>query len=356
MFNRFNPHHVVDVITVILSVLLCSCSGSKSRADGSEPDYPSITDTVRLNRLSVSDEFLKPTRLFVAQNHLVVAHTGMDHVFNAYSLPLTGDVVTGVTSGRGPKELIAPDMGSVIDGKDGFRIVDSDFRIKKIAITDEAVSVVSDAMLFMNDAKVIVQNGMTYSGGYYIFPNMSDLSEGHKQYVRVDKEGNKSLIGDYPEWGKSRGENEPFLEFINYANARIGHPGGKKFAEFYARYRRMRILDNDGNVLSEAQVNYPTPADMHAQGLTYRTYAGYPETDGKYISMALENRDVSRLDSPAPDYSEVQIWNWDGELLKRLILVPRMSFTTVDFKKGMIFGIDSNEESSLFYADISDCL
>lgn len=356
MFNRFNPYHVVDVITVILSVLLCSCSGSKSRADGSEPDYPSITDTVRLNRLSVNDEFLKPTRLFVAQNHLVVAHTGMDHIFNAYSLPLTGEVVTGVSSGRGPKELIAPDMGSVIDGKDGFRIVDSDFRIKKIAITDEAVSVVSDAMLFMNDAKVIVQNGMTYSGGYYIFPNMSDLSEGHKQYVRVDKEGNKSLIGDYPEWGKSRGENEPFLEFINYANARIGHPGGKKFAEFYARYRRMRILDNDGNVLSEAQVNYPTPADMHAQGLTYRTYAGYPETDGKYISMALENRDVSRLDSPAPDYSEVQIWNWDGELLKRLILVPRMSFTTVDFKKGMIFGIDSNEESSLFYADISDCL
>ena len=344
------------VFISILFATLCSCSGSGSKSAGSEPDYPSITDTVRLNRLSVNDEFLKPTRLFVAQNHLVVAHTGMDHIFNAYSLPLTGEVVTGVSSGRGPKELIAPDMGSVIDGKDGFRIVDSDFRIKKIAITDEAVSVVSDAMLFMNDAKVIVQNGMTYSGGYYIFPNMSDLSEGHKQYVRVDKEGNKSLIGDYPEWGKSRGENEPFLEFINYANARIGHPGGKKFAEFYARYRRMRILDNDGNVLSEAQVNYPTPADMHAQGLTYRTYAGDPETDGKYISMALENRDVSRLDSPAPDYSEVQIWNWDGELLKRLILVPRMSFTTVDFKKGMIYGIDSNDESSLFYADISDCI
>lgn len=343
------------VFISILFATLCSCSGSGSKSAGSEPDYPSITDTVRLNRLSVNDEFLKPTRLFVAQNHLVVAHTGMDHIFNAYSLPLTGEVVTGVSSGRGPKELIAPDMGSVVDEKGCFRIVDSDFRIKKIAITDEDVSIIDSEMLFLNDASVIVQNGMTYSGGYYIFPNWSDFSEGHKQYVRVDKEGNKTPIGDYPKWGSSRGENEPFQDFINYANIRIGHPGDKKFAEFYARYRRMRILDIDGNVLSEAQVNYPGPADIYAPGLTYRTYSGFPETNGKIISVLLANHDVTRTDAPDPDYSEVQIWDWNGNILKRLILVPRMSFTTVDFKGKMIYGVDSNDESSLFFADISGC-
>ena len=76
------------VFISILFATLCSCSGSGSKSAGSEPDYPSITDTVRLNRLSVNDEFLKPTRLFVAQNHLVVAHTGISCLFRGSNLEL----------------------------------------------------------------------------------------------------------------------------------------------------------------------------------------------------------------------------------------------------------------------------
>ncbi|MBR6414668.1 MAG: hypothetical protein IKS22_01000 [Bacteroidales bacterium] len=340
---------------LISLTLLLSCSERVRSTKKAEPDYPSITDTVKMASVNTDAEFLKPTRLFIANNHLVMMHSGMDHMFNAYKLPLTGEAVQGVSNGRGPTELISPDPNSIIQEKDGFTIVDSDYRIKKITISDSDVSLSGGEEIFLSKG-VIVQNGITKVGDSYLYPNTTDFSEENhsKQYIIVTKDGDQSFLSEYPQWGSSRGDNMPMMEMIHYATRRIGHPDGKKFAEFYGRYRVMRIIGIDGEILSETYVNYPTPWDNYSPGLVYIAFSGFPVTDGKLIAIRMENTNLSADTIPEKkDYCEVQIWDWKGNLKKRLILVPNMDFITLDFKSGIIYGAEMDNENTLFYADVS---
>ena len=340
---------------LISLTLLLSCSERVRSTKKAEPDYPSITDTVKMASVNTDAEFLKPTRLFIANNHLVMMHSGMDHMFNAYKLPLTGEAVQGVSNGRGPTELISPDPNSIIQEKDGFTIVDSDYRIKKITISDSDVSLSGGEEIFLSKG-VIVRNGITKVGDSYLYPNTTDFSEENhsKQYIIVTKDGEESFLSEYPQWGSSRGENMPMMEMVNYATRRIGHPDGKKFAEFYGRYRVMRIIGIDGEVISETRVNYPTPWDLHSPDFVYSTFSGYPVTDGKLIAIKMSNTKVGTDIIPEEkDYSEVQIWDWKGNLKKMLILVPKMDFVTLDFKNGTMYGAQADNENTLFYVDVS---
>jgi len=335
--------------------LLLSCSERDRSTENTEPDYPTITDTVKMASVNTEAEFLKPTRLFIANDHLVMMHSGMDYMFNAYKLPLTGEAVQGVSNGRGPTELISPDSHSILQEEGGFSIVDSDYRLKKITISDNGVTLSGSEMIFLSQG-VIVQNGITKVGDSYVFPNMSDFSEENhsKQYIIASKDGEKSFLGEYPQWGSSRGENMPMMELFNYATLRIGHPDGKKFAEFYGRYRVMRIIGIDGEVISETRVNYPTPWDLHSPDFVYSTFSGDPVTDGKLIAIKMSNTKVGTDIVPEEKgYTEVQIWDWKGKLKKRLILVPKMDLVTLDFKKGVIYGAEMDNENTLFYADVS---
>ena len=351
--------HYFPAVTLFAVIVLMSCYSNKGGKLVPEPNnYKAITDTVAVMSHTVSLSSLSPMRMFVAKNHLVVANnvkTG--HVFNIYPLPLGDSAFSAICMGRGPGELVRPDFKSMVEVKDGFMVADADNLVKYFKIESNKVRQSGSERLFEPGPL----NGIIRLGSAYVNFNFDDRSLNPYEFVVLKPDGTRGYISEIPNWDKNvRGTS---VDAINtYPNMHVSRPKGDRLAEFYSFFRRVRILDTEGNVLSETSINYPTSSDRvpfdKDKGF-YCTYGLTPcASDTRIVAMAENNYRLVNPDSIAPlqKFSEFQIWDWEGHLLKRLITNTIINQFTVDFKTGILYGINRSEDNNIYSVEIKDYL
>lgn len=347
-YGRMKRNSFLAIIIILMSIVVSGCSRHKGGDSVSEPeDYSSITDTVEVVSNVCKQTILSPMRMFVSGNHLVVAsNVKTGHVFNVYSLPLGGDEYSGVNLGRGPGELIRPDFNSMVGVKEGFMVADADDCVKFFRIGSGGIEQSGSERIF--DPGPL--NGVIRLGDAYLNYNF-DRQEHPYEFVALKTDGSRDYLGEVPDWDKNIGSNS--AEAISeYMNMHVSRPKNDRIAEFYCWYRKVRILDAGGNVLHETSINYPTPSDR--QGY-YCTYGMAPCASNTRIVALAENafRIVDPKDVVKPkDYSEFQVWDWEGHLLKRIITKTIITKYTVDFSTGILYGLNPDNENVIYTVDI----
>lgn len=317
-------------------------------------DYLSITDTIGFTPHHIKTPSLLPVRMIVVNNHLVIAQAKDKYSFCIQELPLGGDSFLGVLRGRGPAELIEPDFKSLAPDGEGFIIADVDNLMKRYIIRDSEV-VMEDKQRFF-DTNVL--NGVIKVGSTLLNVNIDERESHPYEFVALKADGSKEYIGEIPDWDIDTSQ-EGEISFITYANMHIARPHGDRIAEFYSFFRKVRILDEKGRILSETSINYPTPSSRvpPSEGI-YCTYGIPPCASDLRIVALAENsfRAGGPVNPQGNNYSEFQIWDWNGHLLHRVIIKKKIDVFTVDFSSGTLYGMDQSLEDVVFTSAISGFL
>ena len=337
------------------SLLLCCecCRNDKNYYVREPEDYLAITDTVHYEVHKVATPTLLPARMIVTNNHLVIGQNKTELSFCIHELPLGGRSFEAVPRGRGPLELIEPDFKSLMPEKEGFIIADADYLLKYYTISGEDV-LLKDKWRFF-DSNIL--NGVIKVGETILNVNIDERDSQPFEFVAMKPDGTKYYLGRIPEWDEEV-SNDDAGSFMTYANMHIARPSGGRFAEFYSFWRKVRILDERGNILSETSINYPTSSSRvpPSQGI-YCTYGVTPCASDSFIVALAENSFRGKsVPSQQPDFSEFQVWDWDGHLLHRVILKKKMSVFTVDFDSGRLYAMDQENEDAVYSADMSKFL
>ena len=346
-------HYRIAPLLLTITVCLAYCS---RRTEGTsyvpEPDdYPSITDTLTAVKVECNLHALRPRNLLISNDHLVVVDQSDNNVFNVFPLPFTGEGFSAVHYGKGPEEIIDPDYISIKDYGDGIIVADKDDYLKTFCINGQSVRLVNKERLYRDG----FQPGL-FKLGNKILEYNDNREVNNSEYHVLTSDGKQEYIGAVPEWDDGITTKKSGLY---YTNLRAIHPNGKLFAEFFWRFRKVRILDDNGNVLSETAINYPSSSDRipDSEGV-YITYGSIPCASKTRILQLAQNEFVfKKSENIIPrTLSEFQIWDWEGHLLKRFIIKEHLELFTVDFKSGIFYGIDPNRENIVFTANIRNLL
>ena len=340
------------ITTIIVCLASCSRNAGGTKYVHEPNDYLSITDTVTATKVVCNLSALRPRNLLISNNHLVVVDQSKNNVFNVYPLPLTGEGFSTIHYGKGPEEIIDPDYIGIKDYGSGIIVADKDNYLKTFSITGQSVHLIDKERLFREAG---FQPGLFKLGNKILEYNDKREVNNYEYHV-LSSDGNEEYIGAVPEWDDGITTKKSGLY---YTNLRAIHPNGKLFAEFFWRFRRVRILDDKGNVLSETAINYPSSSNLipDSEGV-YITYGGIPCASKTRIVQLAQNEFVYKKtgDISPRTISEFQIWDWEGHMLRRFIIKERLDLFTVDFKTGTFYGIDPAKEDVIFKADISNLL
>lgn len=342
----------LSIIAIAVCFTVC-CSHIGRTVIISEPqDYLLITDTVKVIPKHCDVPFLMPMRVLVTDNHLVIANRNTGKAFIIYNLPLNGDGFEAVHFGRGPEELIDPDFMSMT-AKDGMVMVaDADDYMKSFSIGNGKVGLYEKQRMFIES----LQNGVMMVRNRFLNYNINNRDTQPYEFSISRPDGSQGFISESPHWDDSI-EESSIQGALIYTNCHVAQPHGDRIAEFYTRFRKVRIVDIHGRLLSETAINYPNSSErIHDQpdgsGGYYQTYGMVVASDDRIVAQAIN---AMRL-APPEGCSEFQVWDWDGNLLKRIMIKEPINNFAVDFVSGHLYGICAGNEDTVFFADIKEML
>lgn len=320
----------------ITAMVLASCSVKSVRIKSAP-----VTDSLHLESLAMHGGSLMPTRMLVSGDKLVIFQRKSDVFFQVYKLPFDGSFYATGPKGRGPNEFISPDVQSMIPCNGGFRMADSDGSINTVTLTDSSAFISSKAYV---DAKGSPLNGMIPLKDSYLNVNMY----GDKyEYVVYDILNDESrLVSPYPDWGGA--EEAPLL--FTYMKNLAGKPEGDRFAAFYVNFRAVRFFDYSGKVIKEAIVDFPeqVPQNSSDPRNKYLCYASYPYSDSRIVANLCKNRRAGEK----VQTTELHIWNWDGDLIRILVLDKDLDLFTIDSDSELLYGLSVSEPETLYCCSI----
>lgn len=308
-----------------------------------------LTDTVRMASVKSDLPILAPGRMFTADNHLVLYQYAGDKRFQIYDLPLTGKCFSAGMIGRGPDEFIDPDMGSMLGCDGGFYLADQD-AFKTVRIGDHSLSVVSKVPLLTEGVSL---NGVIKLKDKYLNLDVYAMvpgshPEGPRQFQIVGPNGVEKRIAELPEW------NDDDDNLIRYFSSVVARPGSDIFAAFYAlNFRKIRYYNLNGDLLMEVSADFPDNS-IHGSGEHFSTYGrAFASKDRIVVICSNSSR---KAKDKAPSYTELQVWDWKGRLVHRLIVPMKFGVYTVDFSTGILYAVSGSHEDEVFYCDISKYL
>lgn len=322
----------------LLLISLASCGHVVEQSD-----YLYKTDTLAMQSVVIMPSLLMPTNMFVTDSSLVVYQRRGEKLFTIYPLPLGREGFAAGFAGRGPDDFVGVDARSFKPCPGGFSVADAGGIIKTVTIGAGHIRVTEQTRI---STRGDLQNGMLELEDSYVNLNMSDEE---KEFVLYDKHGDAPrFVTSYPKWPIKGSGSKLFI----YLKQMVPHPSGKRFAAFYAYFRKFRIVDQNGNVEHEVSVQFPDDFPMldANAAVKYLAYASYPFATSEYIAAICCNRGTDM--SPAL-YTELQLWDWNGKLLHRIMLDKPMSIFTIDTVTSTLFGCNENEPDCIYTADLS---
>lgn len=214
-------------------------------------------------------------------------------------------------------------------------------RIKEVHLKDSGLSVISSEMFPVQGDPV---NGLFHLGDKPVFFSTKNTTY---EYAILKPSSDVEYFSRYPDWFSGTGNSMPTV--LTYVKQVAVKPSGDMFAAFYSRCRAFRIFDKKGHCILEKQVDFPDKAGAHEPD--YAAYSSFhPVVNNEYLAVLCDNRPFNSTRT----HSELHIWNWDGELIKRLVLPCAVDVYTVDYVSKMFYAFIFDDSDHLYYADISE--
>lgn len=309
-------------IVLFCLITICAC---KTKECSKITEFPH-TYNLQAKTITIPSVLLKPTKMFVLNDTLVVYNNNTETCFELFSLPDCRYLNAAGPIGRGADELIRPNEFTINCHNNKFEILDVAL-YKTCRFQNGALVVEKSKRINHPDG---VYNGfIALSDTLFCFTNWTQENE----FIFIyNQSGKTKPFGNYPNFLPLKDNTERYQAYYKYS---VPHPSGQYFASFYLNFKSFRIFDSEGTLLSESEVlTEPYKKynpDKKDENLFYYTA---PFATNEYIYVYCLNQNMKKMDREAPKLdSEVHVFNWEGEAISKLRFdKPITSFAIADNK------------------------
>lgn len=332
----------ISVALVMLLFYACSDKSGVNVVTQFEQNAELKTATVQTLPVPV----LLPRYMGITGEYLYVYKEKEENLFAFFHLPEASYMNDAGSRGQGPDEFNLLDTRSFRLTDEGFNVMEAGSNLYKSVVYD-------DEKLTVSHSERIFDQGIS-NNGFYLLANDMYVTlgrlDGNEEYCLLDRKTKKiTKTGAYPEWtDNDRKPGDPPL-FVTYLKSCVVQPGGKKFAAFYTRFKRIRIYDNSMQLLHDVDVQVP-PCSTHfdepiEKQPTY--YIGQPYATADYIYALCANARPGNSNG-----YELQVWTWDGCPVACYHFDRKTSLMVISEKYNKIYTLNNKVDNEMYIYDL----
>ena len=247
-----------------------------------------------------------PLSINVWRNYLIIMEPKLkDSIYSIWDRDDFAHLFSCGRKGNGPNELINPRRDYYASTDSSFFILDSDIE-REVCFEDKTLVIKRNNDINLPDA---INQLVRLGDDYYILAGLTNGSTG--EHI-IYKNGGYSSFGEFPR----KSENEERRFFTNY-KLTAGDIAHDCICDFYLYQNLIRIYDIKGNLLKHIQVI--DNACVPSTSVELRPVFHELKFNSKYIAVLYNNKySTEEIYSDEKFIQELQLWNWKGELKKRI--------------------------------------
>lgn len=326
---------------LLLLIGFQSCSRPTDRVQTEVTAFPvegELTATVHPSTAPL----LLPRYIGIWDGYLFVYKEREEYKFSIFRLPDLAYTQDAGPGGPGPDDFNILDTRSFHATPDGtFAVVEAGSNLlKTISYDGTQMKVVKQENLLGNESS---------NNGFYPLADSLCMTlgrmEGSHEYTLLNRKAKEvHEIGEYPDWAGEAVQTKGIPPFVTYLKTCVTRPDGKRFAAFYARFKRFRIYDNRGNLLHDVNVKV-SPSFTRFDEPVHKQpgyYAGQPFATEQHIYALCINQNTGE------ERCELHVWDWEGNAVARYRFDRHISLMTIDPTQQKIYAIDRQNADELF--------
>jgi hypothetical protein len=334
------------IVLLGLLILFCTCSGRT----GQTTVVTAFPVTGKLNAYvqKIPEPLLLPRYMCVSDEYLFVYKEKESMLFEIFHLPDGAYLCTAGMRGQGPSDFGLLDTRSFEATEKGFKVMEAGSNLlKTVVFENNRLSITQSDKMFVGQ---VFNNGF-YSIGDSVYLTLGNIGESEEYGLYDKKTGTFTKTGEYPRW--TAASDDPIQIFFIYLKSCVVHPGGKKFAAFYSRFKRIRIYEQM-KLLHDVEVRIaPCSTEIQDSGMALSVYyTGQPQVIGKYIYALCSNSKEEKTD--LPNACELHVWDWSGNPVACYQFDRKISLMTLSEKHNKIYALDLSIDNELYVYDIPD--
>lgn len=325
----------IAMIAVLLFVMCCN-----EVADYEVANTREVSGSLSLKKVALPDsvEILIPTRFRnINDEFLLISEFQKQKDFlHVFRLPDLHYLYSWGTIGRGPDDLTVQPV-YMMSGAANLYVYDSGINsIKKFEVTESDI-VEKDVFSMEYDEMFFLLNNIHRISDSLFFAEYEPVGTSDFEYMAINPvtSQKKFTFGEYPE-----SELDGRERYNRYVKTSVVNKSGTKFAAFYMRERLFKFVtfnDDYSDIANEEFYKIHDPyLPNEIAGHLGTTYAAA----GEEIIVTRTLIDEAEFNSSAisPDeYSFIELWNWNGEQIKRKRVDEKIRFFDISEKYGKIY-------------------
>lgn len=334
------------LLVLIFITFLFSCDRNNGNKEQDRISESLAADTLFGKAIPVPDEvgFFDRNHIMVnvKDSLLVLGGQKPEEIFTVFHLPRLDYLYSSGRRGRGPGELSAifRDAGSyasenelIIYDANKFSLLYYDVSEQGMVFKRRAAIRYSSQTMPLNGVKKLTDSVFT------AFYGITEQTNHEFIALQPDNDEHLFTFGNYPE-----SDLEGALRAQKFGKITAAKPDGQKFVSFYTFVPLMKIFDGSGNVLVEQDLKSSENKGAEKENLLYRSRVQASDAFIYVLApfISAEDREEGRY------HPFLEIWNWNGELVKKLVFDEAVINFAVSEKFGHIYCLVQGRQDVIF--------
>lgn len=311
-----------------------------------------------------SPELILVEQALKIDDYLVTAHRNSDSLFKAFRLS-DGRYMGGYgTVGYGPSDYLDVEYRSIKPSSQG--LVSIEASSNQLVYTDIFDS--NGELIFSREKSIQIPLRTQFTNDMILLGDTMVI--GHSNGDLMKKELFKfnlldSTLTEFREYGSndiSLDGLNPNMRYELFFKKLVKNPLSNRFAVLYTKYNKIVIYDDQlrelsGTNLSKGSRKVPVWKNGSIDYSNAQNFNLHVVASDKYIFGLTTGETNGRLKLMSTDAmldmkSEIFVWNWDGEIVKKLILDRPISIIAYDLESQSIIGVSPFVENEIYRYEI----
>lgn len=328
----------------VLLTLFLGLSSCENKTELSKKDINSvILNHFLFDEYCIDTILLYPTGMHSFKDYLVVIEPKNNPTLSFWNLSDLGYRFSSGFKGGGPNELIIPRRDYFAKSDSSFFILDSNIE-RELAIDNKHIRMLNNKPIEIPDA---INQMVKVGNDYYITAGFT-TGEGEEHLIYT--EGGYTGFGEYP---KSE-LRETAIFMFNYKFT-AGVIGKDIILDFYTYRNLIRKYTIAGELLEEISLDGIEKRDNNREKIsngTIKPYFTSVFSTNKFIYVLFNDGASEKELRDCTILSELQVWSWDGDLVKRIKFnMPFNLYTVSDENK--LYAMNSFSPDKIYVYDFN---
>lgn len=331
---------------ILVLLILCSCKSHNSTEISLSDKH--IELKAKTVELKYNKNNFIPQSVYCNDDYFVIAQVHSSPCY--YVFDYEGNLkASGLYLGRGPQDLIRPDLRFFSHTDNGFRVLDQGNIICDVVYDGNTLSITQRHKLQLDSpANFVVDVGNNHFCSLVGLDSNAENSDYEFCMTNIINKDNNKYFGTFPEQYTFADPGERLFKCLSVG---VASPEQQKFAYFYRYIGQFKIYDSSTKLIKCVHIAGTKGLAIEDDTFNRTLYFGSTTANSKYIYTAYHNCEFKNVKDEKR--TRVLKWSWDGELVEQYILDRHIDKISVS-EKNQLIGINTSEDSANIYVyDIS---